>query len=100
VAHAYQITANDAAGFTPYYMNHGRGENRLGDNRPGDMNIDKTTEKLHDYADKLRTTLLAAWEMTATRMVKNVETFNRVPRRHLKFGPYMVGQCVFVKVIP
>ena len=100
VAHAYRVTVNDATGFTPYYMNHGRECNTPAENHLGDMDIDETTEKLHDYAEELRTTLLAAWELTAARVVKNVEAFNRVPRRHLEFEPYAVGQYVFVKVIP
>ena len=44
--------------------------------------------------------MLAAWELTAERAVKNVKTFNRVPVRHLEFHPYEVGSYVFVKVIP
>ena len=100
VAHAYRITVNDATGFTPFYMNHGRECNTPAEEHLNNINEEETTEKLQSYAEDLRTTMLAAWELTAERVVKNVETFNRVPVRHLEFHPYEVGSYVFVKVIP
>ena len=100
VAHAYRITVNDATGFTPFYMNHGRECNTPAEQHFEDMSEEQTTDKLQDYAEELRTTMMAAWELTAARVVKNVETFNRVPRRHLEFHPYEVGSFVFVRVIP
>ena len=80
VAHAYRITVNDATGFTPFYINHGRECNTPAEQLFKDMSEEQTTEKLQDYAEELRTTMMAAWELTAARVVKNVETFNRVPR--------------------
>ena len=85
VAHAYKITVNDATGFTPFYMNHGRECNTPAEQHFEDMSEEQTTDKLQDYAEELRTMMMAAWELTAARVVKNVETFNRVPRRHLQF---------------
>ena len=97
VAHAYRVTVNDATGFTPYYLNHGRECNT-----PTEAWLEAFDEEdqLGEFADNLRQKMLAAWQLTALRVVKNVETFNRVPRRHIEFEPYAVGQYVFLKVIP
>ena len=97
VAHAYRVTVNDATGFTPYYLNHGRECNTPAEEWLEDFDQD---DKLEEYAETLRMSMLAAWDITALRVVKNVETFNRVPRRHIEFEPYEVGQYVFLKVIP
>ena len=44
--------------------------------------------------------MVAAWEISSERVVKNTTTFNRVPRRHLVFEPYKVGQFIFIRAVP
>jgi hypothetical protein len=99
-AHAYRTTINEATGFTPFYLMHGRECNGPTQEHLHDMNPNNSGEDLEDYAEELRFVLSAAWEIGASRVVSNVDVFNRMPRRHLEFKPYIPGQYVFLKVIP
>ena len=64
------------------------------------MNPEGQGDPLELYAEELRSTMTAAWEMGATKVVANVDVFNRAPRRHLEFTPYKEGDYVFIKVMP
>ena len=100
VAHGYRTTINDATGLTPFFMNHGRECNQPSEEHLLSLSEEEYHNKLEQYAEDLRATLLATWEVTSEKVGQNTETFNRVPREHLSFKPYEIGQFVFIKAIP
>ena len=51
------------------------------------LNADEYEKKLEDFGEDLRNTMLATWDVSAEKVVKNTVTFNRLPRRHLEFKP-------------
>jgi hypothetical protein len=81
-------------------MNHGRECNQPSEEHLLSLSEEEYHNKLEQYAEDLRATLLATWEVTSEKVGKNTETFNRVPREHLSFKPYEIGQFVFIKAIP
>ena len=99
-AHAYRTTINDATGFTPFFMLFGRECSGPTQDHLWALNPEGQGDPLELYAEELRSTMTAAWEMGATKVVANVDVFNRAPRRHLEFTPYKEGDYVFIKVMP
>jgi transposase InsO family protein len=100
VAHSYRTTVNDATGMTPFFMIHGRECNTPSEDHLLSLSEEETGEKLEQYAEDLRATLLATWEISSERVANNTETFNRVPKKHLSFEPYKEGQFIFIRAIP
>jgi hypothetical protein len=100
VAHGYRTTVNEATGFTPFFMNNGRECNTPMEDHLVELNGDEHNEKLDQFAEDLRATLLATWEIGGDRVAQNTEIFNKIPRRPLEFHPYKVGQFIFIRAIP
>jgi transposase InsO family protein len=100
VAHGYRTTVNDATGYSPFFMNCGRECNQPMEEHLLSLNAEDHEEKLENFGEDLRNSMVAAWEISSERVVKNTTTFNRVPRRHLVFEPYKVGQFIFIRAVP
>ena len=95
VAYAYRTTINDATGFTPFYLMHGREVSS-----PDEEHLQAISGTLSEYVEGLRTALVHTWESTAERVVRNVDTFNRAPTRKLQFKEYEVGDYCMIKRVP
>ena len=68
-AHAYRTTINNATGFTPFFMLFGRECSGPMKDHLWVLNPEEEGDPLELYAEELRSTMTAAWEIGATRVV-------------------------------
>jgi hypothetical protein len=98
VAQAYRTTRNDATGFTPYFLMHGR-EMSV----PDEIHMEPLSQKKEDFAEytlRLAETLQFIWNYVGQRVTDNVDAYNRRPKEPLQFKPYQVGDYFMMKRVP
>jgi transposase InsO family protein len=96
IGQQYRSTVNDATGYTPFYLLHGREMRQAGS---PDI-LSPIAPNLHEYADSLAKVLKHTWDYVSEKVVKNVEVMNQVPRKKLPFVPYQVGDYFYLKQVP
>ena len=93
VLFSYRCSINDATGFSPYYLLHGR-EPHL----PDDLLFDACEEKVEfvkDYVDKLQSNLKSAFRLARTQQY--AAAIGNRERAHEKSRPtYKVGDKLYV----
>jgi hypothetical protein len=98
VAHAYRTTRNEATGFTPFFLMHGR-EMAQSDEIHIDS-LDQKMESLEGYSLRLAETLKFIWNYVGQRVTDNVDTYNRRPKEPLQFKPYRAGDYFMLRRVP
>ena len=98
VAQAYHSTRNEATGFTPYFLMHGR-EMSVPDEVHVES-LDQKKENLSEYALRLAQTLQFIWNYVGQRVTDNVDVYNKRPKEPLQFKPYHVGDYFMMKRVP
>jgi hypothetical protein len=96
IANLYNNTVNDATGYTPYYLLFGRHNRFLADDRI----FQKIPVTIHQYARDMTAVMQNIWLTIGERVVRNVQIMNRVPRSHLPFKVYSVGDRFFHRRVP
>jgi len=94
VANCYNSTVNDATGFTPFFLLHGREASMP------DEDYIRARQSVNEYAATLRKALLLTWEANSERVLRNTAVFNRRPVRPLKFRPFRVGEYFMLRRVP
>ena len=98
VAQAYRTTRNEATGFTPFFLMHGR-EMSQSDEVHIEA-LDQQMESLEGYSLRLAETLKFIWNYVGQRVTDNVDNYNRRPKEPLQFRPYQVGDYFMLKRVP
>ena len=97
VAHAYRTTINEATGYSPYYLLHGREAPQPAEHF---IQLVPPGRTATTYAKGLRKAMMFLWQNVGKRVIKNVDRMNKRPVTPLQFHPYKVGDTVMVRQIP
>ena len=97
VAHAYRTTINEATGYSPYYLLHGREAPQPAEHF---IQLVPPGRTATTYAKGLRRAMIFLWQHVGKRVIKNVDRMNKRPVTPLQFHPYKVGDAVMVRQIP
>jgi hypothetical protein len=98
VGQAYRTTRNEATGFTPFFLMHGREMAQSDEIHVA--SLDQKMESLEGYSLRLAETLKFIWNYVGQRVTENVETYNRRPKEPLQFRPYRCGDYFMLKRVP
>jgi len=98
VGQAYRTTRNEATGFTPFFLMHGREMAQSDEIHVA--SLDQKMESLEGYSLRLAETLKFIWNYVGQRVTDNVETYNRRPKEPLQFRPYRCGDYFMLKRVP
>jgi hypothetical protein len=96
VAQAFNNTINDATGMTPFFLMFGHEMNMAAEEHIDEMEV----EDFHETVRRHKEVQQWCWWYVGNRVVKNVETFNRVPAERLQFRPYRHGDFFYLRVVP
>jgi hypothetical protein len=96
ISYAYNNTINVATGYTPAYLLFGRDLDRT----EGLHDIPTFPKTLSKYAEDMVMVMQNIWLTVGETVARSVQTMNRIPRTHLQFQPYSVGEYFYHRYVP